>query len=178
LLTTYVYVQLGNAGPQTLYSTRLVVTYYGAGDTIMGVGEGYTHLSMIRPGEFSTAEILTQPQVGWQRYTIGGSWATSSYTTYVHDGLTLSGLSTYRTGDVVYVVGTLKNDTGQPVRFPRVDVGIYAGDGTIVDTDGPYVNGTNDLAPGGSSPFSASFFDFDRRIPSGYAYSIHAEGWR
>jgi hypothetical protein len=134
-------------------------------------------MSMVQPGESSTLLALTDVQPDWSRYEISLSADRSSYTTYLHEGLELSGLNSYRSGSTVYVVGLLRNNTGRTVRFAKVAVTLFDPTGSLVDYDYTYPFSSNDVAPGASSAFSVSFFDSSRSIPSGYTYVIDAEAW-
>jgi len=176
---TYVNVKVQNTGSAVLYDVRVTATFRDARGAIAGVASGSARLSMLRPGEFSTVLIVAQPAAGWTTYDLLPDYpATSSYFTYVHDGLDLDAMNTYRSGSTVYVVGRLTNRSGRTVRSPLLDIGVYAPDGTVLDSGVDYpVSGSTTLPPDGYAMFSASFFDFDNRIPSTYSYTVRAEGY-
>jgi hypothetical protein len=172
----YIYVKLVNEGQSTAYRPVIRATYYDAQGGIAGSEQRSTTLRMLQPGEFSVDYTIGQPSATWVRYELSASSESStSFIYYVHDGLEVSNLNTYRTGSTVYVVGQLRNTHDFTVRSPLVNVGIYVG-GTIVEANYAYPFSPGDAAPGATASFSVSFFDPDNRL-AGYEYSVRAEGY-
>jgi hypothetical protein len=175
---TYVYVKLENVGTTAVYDARVTATFRNASGAITGVEDGGANLSMLRPGEFSTVTIFAQPAADSTTYDLASSARTSSFTVYLHNGIDVDSLNTYRTGSQVFVVGRVTNNTLRTLRSLRLDVGIYGPDGTILDasTEFPFQVG-DDVPAGASANFSVSFFDFENPIPAGYTYSVRPEGY-
>ncbi len=179
----YIVARVHNYGPPTRYGVGVTMTFYNAANQIVGSTTGSTYLSMLRAGEFSHVRTSARPQAGWTSYTVNvTSSTTTSFYTYRHDGLDVSGLNTYRVlryrnESSVYVVGQVTNNTGKTLKGPVIlDASIYAPDGTIVDAGSTYPWSFNDVAPGASTSFSVSFYDENNRIPTEYTYTARAEG--
>lgn len=172
----YVYFRFDNTGGTTAYDPRANVTYYNDGGAIVGSVSAFSNLSEIRADGFSTGYTITQPGAGWTRYEISASSGSRSLT-YLQQDIVISELNSYRTGSSVYVVGRVTSNYTFTTRRVELDVGIYAPGGTIVDSTTDYPFGVNDVPPGASTTFSVQFFDFDNRIPAGYAYTVRGESY-
>jgi hypothetical protein len=173
----YVHAKVVNTGAAPAYDPRVSVTYYDAGGAIVGSSTGYPSFRLLRSGEFSTVRTISRPGPTWTRFTVTTSFSTRPGLTYVHDGLDVSGVNSYASGTRVFVVGQVTNRTGQTIRGLSVDVGVYAPDGTIVDSDDVLPFGANDVPTDATASFSAEFFNSDGHIPAGYSYSARAEGY-
>ena len=171
-----VYASVLNDGGATAYDSALTITYLDDSDSIMGTGIGVTTLRMVRPGESSSVVTYGLPLSGWTHYRTSFVTQLTSPTTYVHDGLSISGVSASRAGTIITITGQVENTTNKSVGTIKIDISLFASDGTIVDAKVASPFTTSDTVPGDSAFFGVSFVNADGRIPANFTYTTRAEG--
>jgi hypothetical protein len=173
----YAYAAFRNDGAATVFDPRATVLYYDASGRLLRTETMLLAFAMVRPGEISTGWTVGDTPAGWARFEVAVTAGSSSTLTYVHDGLDVSGLVAAPTSGGISISGSIRNNTDLTLSYPKLDIGVYARDGTIVDADTHYPFQDSYVPPGAATTFTATVFDFDGHIPSDYTYGVRAEGW-
>ncbi len=170
----YVLGEIYNHTSTYLWSVKVSVNFFN-GTQLVDTGYSYTHLSSLHPYEKTCFEIfLSNGPATWTKY----SFEPVSYFTAgtARPKLTIIGSSGAVYSSYSYrVLGQVRNDAGQTIKYPSVLATLYNASGTVIGCNS---SGTNAMT---LSPSQVSSFSILASLPNPLlvkSYFLQTDGSR
>lgn len=164
--------EIQNHSPWFVQFVEIVVNFFN-GSQLVDTSYTYTMIENVHPGEKGCFKIIVSDLPSWDSYTFEAPTYSTDGTQRPNLTVTSHSGSVYNFGNFYRIIGMVRNDDTNLVRYVSPVATLYNSDGKVVGCDFTYVSST-DLNPQQESSFSLLTSPFDPYDV--YSYTLQVDG--